>query len=86
MLRVTIELVPLGREEGKRTIGVVEIANDGSGDRTTGNYDVRLFKHLVGKGGQVWKRGRVEGFPRQALGPYDLVFRALRATVGGRNR
>ena len=86
MLRVTIDLLPSGDESRKRTLGVVEIANDLTGDIEFGNYDVRLMKSLVGKHTQTWKRGRVEGFPRERLGPYDLLYRALRATVGGRNR
>lgn len=86
MLRVTIDLLPSGDESRKRTLGVVNIANDLTGDLDTGNYDVWLSKSLVGKAGQTWKKGRVEGFPRRRLGPYDLLYRALRATVGGRNR
>ena len=33
----------------------------------------------------IWKRGRVVDFPRQTLGPWDLLLRALVATVGNRN-
>lgn len=86
MLRVTIELLPQGDESRARTIGVVEIANDLTGTFDYGNYDVRLTKSLVGKHKQIWKRGRVETFPRHKLGPYDLLYRALRATVGNRNQ
>ena len=32
MLRVTIELVPRGIEDAKRTLHVLEISNDGTGD------------------------------------------------------
>jgi hypothetical protein len=84
MLRCTIDLVPKGDESKARTIGTIIIGNDRTGDLDTGNYDVRLTKGLVGKHGETWKRGRVEGFPRRRLGPYDLVLRALQATVGGR--
>ena len=42
MLRVTIELLPSGAEEGKRTLGVIDIANDLTGDLDTGNYVVKL--------------------------------------------
>jgi hypothetical protein len=84
MLRCVIQLVPQGDETKARTIGTIIIGNDLTGDLDTGNYDVRLTKGLVGKHGATWRRGRVEGFPRRRLGPYDLVLRALQATVGGR--
>lgn len=35
---------------------------------------------------QVWRKGRVEGFPRKNRGGWDLLFLALRACVGDRNR
>lgn len=84
MLRITIELLPFGSEARKRHLGTMEISNDGTGDLEIGNYDVRLSKW--GRPGQTWRRGRVEGFPRRRLGPYDLLYRALLATVSERNR
>jgi len=42
MLRITIELVPYGKEEFKREIGRVIIANDGTGDYRIGNYEYTL--------------------------------------------
>ena len=86
MIRVTIELLPWGNEERKRTIGVVEIANDGTGDHETGNYNATLSKEPpIAKTRGVWKRGRVEGFPRLKYGPYDLLYRVLKVCVGKRN-
>lgn len=38
MLRITIDLVPLGKEEFKREIGKITIVNDGTGDYRIGNY------------------------------------------------
>jgi hypothetical protein len=43
MLRIIIELVPFGKEELKRTIGGMTIANDGTGDHEYGNYKYELF-------------------------------------------
>ena len=40
MIRVTIELVPQGNEAAKRTIGVMNIANDGTGNKEYGNYKI----------------------------------------------
>lgn len=84
MLRITIELVPHGDESRKRAIGYAEIRNDGTGDRQTGNYGVRLSQW--GRPGSTWKRGVVTGFPRLKLGPWDLLYLALDACVGGRNK
>lgn len=84
MLRVTIELLPFGSEERKRHLGTIDIANDGRGTRERGNYMVRLSK--FGRPTTDWKKGAVLDFPRQTLGPYDLLLRALIATVGSRNR
>lgn len=87
MVRVTIELLPHGYEEGKTTLGVIEIANDGTGGADEGNYDVRLSKEPpIARRKGVWKTGKVLGFPRKKLGPYDLLFRALRDCVEDRNR
>lgn len=38
MIRVTVELVPFGREEDARVIERMLIANTGVGDATTGYY------------------------------------------------
>lgn len=84
MLRITIELLPHGSELHRRHLGTMEIANDGTGGNgPLGAYNVRLSKR--GRPSVLWRRARVEGFPRLALGAYDLVFRALAATVGSRS-
>lgn len=82
MIRVTIELVPRGDESKKKHLGTAEIVNDGTGDIATGNYTVRLSKW--GQPEQTWKRGSLTGFPRQRLGPWDLLALALVATIGDR--
>lgn len=93
MIRITIELLPGGDESKARPLGAIGIANDGTGTKALGNYDVVLL-HSNGK--EAWRTGRVEGFPRDGrlvntgeggrrLGAYDLLYRALRATVGKRN-
>jgi hypothetical protein len=84
MIRVTIELLPFGSEEGRKHLGTIEIANDGTGTVDCGNYMVRQAK--AGARRQEWKRGVVKDFPRRLRGPYDLLFRALAATVGSRQR
>jgi hypothetical protein len=95
MMRCTIELLPGGDESRTRTIGVVEIANDGTGNELMGNYTVVLKKTPPFKGAlrDAWRRGvmrlghedeeiiiaGVEGHHRSLRGSYDLLYRALRA-------
>jgi len=94
MLRCTIEILPGGSEERKRTIGCVEIANIG-GNVEVGQYAVVLKKTPPFPGAlkAAWRRGvinidheddeiiagRVEGHPRIKRGSYDLLYRALKA-------
>ncbi len=82
MIVVTIELWPHGDESKKKHLGTAKIANDGRGTLTEGDYDVVLSK--TGRPNQTWRKGRVTEFPRRRLGPWDLLYRALRNTVGDR--
>lgn len=79
-----MELVSAIDPSRSRLLGVAEIANDGTGDQATGAY-VAKFSKWAPMQGQTWKRGRVEGFQRQARGAWDLLFLALRSAVGSRN-
>lgn len=101
MLVVRIELWPRGDAARARSLGVASIVNVGDGTHAIGNYDVTLFKapeyskqaetrplqqmliHPLAR--EIWKKGRIEGFPRQRLGPWDLLFRALGALTFKRN-
>ena len=42
MLRVTVEMVPFGFENLKKTIGEIQIINDGTGTREIGNYKIKF--------------------------------------------
>lgn len=83
MIVVIVELWPGGDPARKRHLGTAKIANDGRGTLFDGDYNVTLLKN--GRPNQVWRKGRVEGFPRRRLGAWDLLYRALSATVGSRN-
>lgn len=100
MIRCTIEMVPLGDESRKRTIGLIEIANDATGSAERGNYVVVLKKTPPWHGAlnDTWRKaklqddcgeevltGKIEGLHRSKRGVYDLLYRALKACVGGRN-
>jgi hypothetical protein len=94
MLRCTIEIVPHGDESRKRPLGIIEIANDGTGNREMGNYGVVLKKSAPWRGAlnDIWKRGKlpvsqdddevitgqIDGHHRSKRGVYDLLYRALK--------
>ena len=62
MIRCTIELLPSGNEEQKRTIGLVEICNIG-GTWELGNYAVVLKKTPPFSGAlrEAWRKGTLQG-------------------------
>jgi hypothetical protein len=88
VIRVTVELISAVHPARSRVLGIAEIANDGETSRAShgarGSYTVRLSKRAP-QTSHTWRRGRVENFPRRRLGAWDLLYRALRATVGERN-
>jgi hypothetical protein len=73
VLRVRLEHVPpLGGTP--KLLGIMEIANDGSGTEDLGNYDVALRGVA---GGRPKREGRVEGFPRSDGAAWELALLAL---------
>lgn len=86
MVVIKIELWPLGNETKATELCRAHIINDCTGTTNIGNYIVRLMKRK--NTAEIWRSGRIEGFPRLAesgLGEWDLLYRALRALVGDRN-
>lgn len=83
MILIKVELWPGGDANLKRDLGQALIYNDGRGTLESGDYQVRLYKW--GKSKSVWKTGSVKDFPRKRLGPWDLLYRALKEIVGDRN-
>jgi len=95
MIRVTIEMCPKGHEQDRYTLGLIEIGNDGTGNAQRGNYKVILRKTPPWRGAlkHQWRTGKMDelpeddqiitgkviGFDRHGRGPYDLLFRALKA-------
>lgn len=78
MLEIRIDLVPYGRESGRRELGRLRIVNDGTGDYLIGNYTVNAEVHHIPD--RVWL-GRVEGFERRDRDVLDLLRLALNALV-----
>jgi hypothetical protein len=81
-----IEYWPHGIEAKAEQIAVVTIANDRSGTWEHGNYDVVVTEDMGEPDAFDEITGRVEAFPRTNRRALDLLFLALRETVGGRNR
>lgn len=86
MIRVTLELI--SQRTGEVThLGTVTLVNDGRLSKMTNgaraNYYVRLSERADPQ--SSWRVGHVPNFPRRRLGAYDLLFQALRDTVGKRN-
>lgn len=100
MLVIRIELWPRGDHTRARSLGVATIANVG-GTVKQGDYECRLFKSPEYSASaekrpleqmltrptakETWRKGRVEGFSRLRLGPWDLLFRALGELISDRS-
>lgn len=76
MIRVTVELVSAVDASRNRTLGVMEIANDGKGDAEVSNYDVVLHAEYTPAG--IGRQCRVEGFRRQRQSVWSLIGAALK--------
>ena len=83
MIKVTVELISAIDPSRNRHLGTAFISNDGKGTPSVADYNVSLSKRGLPK--SVWKSGRVRGFKRLKLGAWDLLYLALRNTVGDRN-
>lgn len=76
MLRVTIELLPGGRESDKRVIATADIARvSGS---SLADYKVALNEAVIGK---VGESAMVRNYPRWASSVWDLVSRCIVAAL-----
>lgn len=75
MLRVTVEIVPFGIEERKRTIGKLEIGLQGVSEHGIGHYISRLETDGRGPNQPIRDVAAVEN-PRH-LGAYTLIQRCI---------
>ena len=60
MLRITIDLVPYGKEKWLRNIGKIEIGNDGTGNERFGNYKYKLVDSDVIIKGELKEHNRMQ--------------------------
>lgn len=96
MLVIRFEMWPSGDEARKYAHGEIRIANVSEGNGRShaaafSDYEVVLFKVprlcrnpqglAADRSPGVWKRGRIQAFPRKRLGPYDLLLRCLVAAI-----
>lgn len=68
-------------------LGRAHIINDGSGGREHGNYLFEIYKGAhFSKRKDVWKRGRLRGWPRRSkrVGPWELLALLLIGSLGDR--
>lgn len=86
MLRVTIEILPGGRESSARTLSVAHIWNKGS-SRKGAHYGVRLGSEAPGidHNAQAYDKDNLTGelrhYPRWSASIWDLVARSLQRTL-----
>lgn len=83
MIKITVELCPMGDESRARHLGTARISNQGTGNGITGDYKFWFSKRE--QPDTVWKKGEIKGFPRKRLLMWDLLFRCLRESIGERN-
>ena len=72
MLRITIDLLPFGSEKNRKTLTTFDIANDGTGTPSRGNYKMRMSPK------KPWIEGVVENYPRASYPVTKLLYLALK--------
>jgi len=60
MLRITIDLVPFGKEDLTEKIGEIIIHNDGTGNHEVGNYKYELSDVEVSIKGELKEHNRMQ--------------------------
>lgn len=86
MLRVTVEILPGGREASARTLSVAHIWNKGNSAKGT-NYGVRLgsdapdIDHKSQAYDDTNRTGELRHYPRWSASVWDLVARALQRAL-----
>jgi len=78
MIRITVELVPKGKEKYKRTIARADIVNDGTGDVNIGNYYSNLYINdpVTGEEQHIG-RYEVKGFKRLIYPVWCLIGKVI---------
>lgn len=74
MIVVEANLVSAVSESRDENLCRVEIANDGTGTLSRGNYNVRLYAR---NDGRLVRTARVENWPRNAVPAWRLIQKAM---------
>ena len=82
MIRITAELWPKGKAKGRRVLGVLVLANDGTGGSHYGSYDAWACLKTM----RSVRKGRVTSFPRASRHVWRLAFQALKELYENKNR
>lgn len=69
MIKLTIEMLPFGREDRKYKIGEMTITNTGDGTEDIGNYVVKAWN----KTGHNFKQLAIVGFKRKTKSMWMLL-------------
>jgi hypothetical protein len=77
MIEITVRMIPQGDQARAYIKGVMRIANDGTGTKSSGNY--KVFVSRQNQPEKEWKSTRFQGFPRRVLGVWQLIYCALLA-------
>lgn len=79
MLRVTVELLPGGRVQGRQTLATADIGRVRSGAQA--DYQVDMEERLLPD--QVWS-GALQDYPRWSASVWDLVARSIAVALTGK--
>lgn len=79
MLRVTVELLPGGRVQGRQTLATADIGRIRSG--ALADYQVEMEEGLLPD--QIWS-GALQEYPRWSASVWDLVARGIAVALTGK--
>jgi len=75
MIRITAEIIPVGKEEEKKFLGVCEIWNVKTGTSDSGNYRFRISKEDPNVNLTI---GEIKGFQRLTKSTWHLAYEVLK--------
>lgn len=73
MIRITIDLIPMGIRKDRITIAGGDIVNDGTGTNERGNYTYRFYA-----GKKIYKKGKVLNFNRMEKNIWQLIEKIIK--------
>ena len=88
MIKITVELIS-ARDGHREILHEALLYNDGTGTKTSGNYELYLGKkgytfQNVYEGRGHYRRGKVKNFPRLRKNSWHLIYEGLHDIFGKR--